>query len=75
MSVAYTPDMEQCMVLSLTPPLQGGGAAASGLGVEVELISPVRSRRNSVCDNVEEIAAKADRAEDLYRFTNEVVHT
>lgn len=66
--------MKQSMVLTLTPLKQEGGAAAAGFAAEVELISPVQSRRSSMCDNVEEIVAKSDRAADLYRFTDEVVH-
>lgn len=72
--IAYTPDMEQSLRLSLTPPTLGAGAGAAP-GVEVEIISPVQSRRSSICDNIEEVTAKMDKADQLYRFTDQVVHT
>ena len=62
--------MKQCMSLSLTPPIEG-----AGVGLGVELLSPLQSRRSSMCDNINEVEPKTDRAEDLYWFTNDVVHT
>ncbi|XP_067932272.1 obscurin-like isoform X2 [Watersipora subatra] len=74
-SIVFTPDMNQAVALSLTPPLQEAGAGASGLGLEINLVPPIHSRSNSICDNIEEVIAKSDRAEDLYRFSKEIVHT
>lgn len=62
--------MEQCVNLSLSPPMEG-----AGVGLGVELLSPLHSRRSSMCDNIDEVEPKTDRAEDLYWFTNDVVHT
>jgi len=68
--IVYSLEMKHAMLLSLTPPEEGAGAAAPSLGV---VYSPPSSRRSSLCDNIEEITIKSHRASDLYRFTQDLV--
>lgn len=73
--MTYTPDMRHSVRLSLTPPVDGAAApAAAGMAMEVDIVSSMKGRHNSACESMEVITPKLEKAGNLYRITDEIVH-